>query len=346
MKFLIKFLKKFTSASDESLHDETTILKNLEISFDSEFIPGDSAQDHGFYSDPAKINFSIEKINISPILGNLKVQLSTNCVLFLLPVIFILTKPNLVHAENLMPQQQTQFSNFKKKTEVEEKISKKIVVIDLKKIEREQKISQIDEEISENAIFQVPKQNLKLPLSNKKEGIYNPIKFSLLAKSSNIKILSKQEKTIFNFSIKWLIKNKILILSFGVGILICSLVIYYGFQKNNILNIQKQTPILTPQFKVHDLTPPKEEEKVEPKMEVDSVENKFKDDSDKNLILIEPNKSTDRESDSVEILPKSQQLVEEIEVEKIKNEKNQICNNQNLLLQNEHSVISLSLIHI
>jgi len=238
---------------EKNIMEKNIMENNIEnISFGSQSIPGDSfipgdSSDFGVFRKEEDIIFSIEKIKI---FGNLKVQLNTNFVIVFLPIFFIFSNPNFANAKNSISQQEKmQFSNFKEKTEIEEKVAKKIVVIEL---DKETKISEIDEEITENSIslsqnsiYQGPKLNL----SNKKEGISHFSTTPILAKTFNY--LAKQEKNPFNFSIKWFVQNKVLIFSFTIGILIFSLAIYYGFHKNNIFNFTKETPILTPPKELH-----------------------------------------------------------------------------------------------
>jgi hypothetical protein len=100
----------------------------------------------------------------------------------------------------MIQEEKMQFCNFKKKTEVEQKSSKKIILVNLRESKEQiQKIGEINKKTNQISDFHQYKQNLKLSLSNKKEvfGIYNPMKFSLLAKNPNI--LCKNEDLFFIF---------------------------------------------------------------------------------------------------------------------------------------------------
>ena len=190
-----------------------------------------------FYRNSSKIRVSIENINFSK-----------NLVIFFLPIAFLASRPNSANAQTRIQLQQEKTCRYFE-SQTEKPNFKKIILADLR--EPKNFISQ------QNEIFQFHEknvnENLKLPLSKKQEGVFNPIKFSILAKNS--KILCKNEKNSFvksfYFFISWIFRNKILILSFGVGVLILTLVIYYGFHQNNVLNVQKN------EIKIPALSQPK-----------------------------------------------------------------------------------------
>jgi len=311
------------SISIEDLENSTIVERIVERNSDqNEFVPADSGEDFGYYPNSEKIRLRIEDLIRFQYLKN---QFGTNCVLLFLPVLLMLAKPNLAlaHSQNLSPQSHEQ--NFSKgKTEAHQPNKKSTIKVDL----REKKISQIDE-IIENEISQVQKQNLKLSLSNKREGLSSPITFNILSKNQNhnISLFSKEEKTSFvrklYFCIRWCLKNKTVILSVGIGVLIFSLVIYYGIQKHKILNVQSK-------IKIDSI-------KTDSIKKVDLVESNESNQSDK---LNESNESTHVETDSFEVLEKSQKLVKRIKIERIKNEKKESCNSKNLLLRTEHVGIS------
>ena len=259
-----------------------------------------------FYRNSSKIRVSIENINFSK-----------NLVIFFLPIAFLASRPNSANAQTRIQLQQEKTCRYFE-SQTEKPNFKKIILADLR--EPKNFISQ------QNEIFQFHEknvnENLKLPLSKKQEGVFNPIKFSILAKNS--KILCKNEKNSFvksfYFFISWIFRNKILILSFGVGVLILTLVIYYGFHQNNVLNVQKN------EIKIPALSQPK-------KLNFDS-----KKESDFNHI--KSINSIGNKTESPDILMKSEKLIKKIKITKIENEKLESCSNKNFILQTEDALLA------
>jgi hypothetical protein len=224
----------------KALREETINRNNLDIDSEIQYIQS-FGSDSGYFQNYSDIRIRLENIKLNEFLVILRVHfvgLSVSSIL-------ILSKPNFVYAKSLI---QSEKNSIYFSTQIEEQIPKKIIRVDLRE-PKEQKNINLDEEEIFQFHEQNVKQNLKIDLSKKHEGIFNPIKFVVLAKNSNINIFSKEEKTFFikkfYFFISWIIKNKILIFSFAIGSLIVTLIIYYAIQKNSILNLRQIEPEIT-----------------------------------------------------------------------------------------------------